>query len=148
MIKRSVARGVVAAIISHYLVLFSLAALFWLLRPFVWAAIYGVPFHSQKGALDPASGEWLAYQAIGFLSWVAGGYAACRWNKPGSNKSILITGAIYLTLVLLGDAPKTIDLARIAIYYFEIPLALALGWFLFHRPQRSSVVLIEKESCE
>ena len=106
MRKRSIVRGFLAAIVSHYAVLLGLLFLFWLARPFVWAAIYGIPFHPMKGPIDPNSGEWLVLQAIGFLSWVAGGYAACRWDEMGSNKALLAIGLIFLALMAMDNPPQ------------------------------------------
>jgi hypothetical protein len=148
MRKRSVVRGVLAAIVSHYVVLFGLLFLFWLLRPFVWAAIYGVPFQPVKGPMDPNSGEWLVSQAIGFLSWVAGGYAACRWDKLGSNRSVLAIGLIYLAMMAMGSAPETSDLIRKGIFYLEIPPALGAGWLLCRRSEPRCAVLIGIKVCE
>jgi hypothetical protein len=148
MRKRSVVRGVFAAIVAHYAVLFGLLLLCWSMRPFVWAAIYGVPYQPVKGPMDPSSGEWLASQAIGFLSWVAGGFAACRWDKAGSNRSVLIVGVMFLALIVMSSAPATTDLVRMAILYFEIPLALIIGWLLLRRSERRSAVLIGTEAHE
>jgi len=148
MRKRNAVRGVMAAIVSHYLVLFGLILCFWLLRPFVWAAIYGVPFQPVKGPMDPNSGEWLVSQAIGFLSWVAGGFAACRWDKAGSRRSVLIVGVIFLVLMSLGPALETRNLARQAIFYIEIPLALGIGWLLFRCYESRDAVLIGVEAGE
>lgn len=148
MRKRSVVRGVLAATVSHYGVLFSLFFLFWLLRPFLWVTIYGVPFQPVKGPMDPNSGEWLISQAIGFLSWVAGGYAACRWDKIGSNRSALSIGLIFLALMAMGSAPETSELVRKAIFYLEIPLGLGAGLFLYRRSEPKCAALIEAEVCE
>jgi hypothetical protein len=148
MRKRSIVRGVLAAIVSHYVVLFGLILLFWLMRPFVWAAIYGVPFQPVKGPMDPNSGEWLVSQGIGFLSWVAGGYAACRWDKTGSNRSLLAIGLVFLALMTLGSTPETSMLVRKAIFYLEIPLALGAGWLLYRRSESRCNALSGTEVCE
>ncbi len=55
------------------LVAFVLAAtvltlLYWGIRPFVWAAIYGVPYISPVGPFPMFSGEWFFVQGIWFLS--------------------------------------------------------------------------------
>lgn len=129
----STSRGVLAAIVFHYVALFGLLFLFWLLRAFVWSAIYGTPYQPTKGPLDPSSGEWLSAQAIGFLSTVASGLAACHWDKVSSNRAILIVGFIYLGLMAIGDVPATADPVRTAIFYFQIPLALISAWLLSRR---------------
>jgi len=140
MRKRNVVRGVLAGVVSHYVVLFGLLFLFWLLRPFVWAAIYGVPFQQVKGPMDPNSGEWLVSQVIGFLSWGAGGYAACRWDKVDSNRSLLIIAGIFLALIAFGNAPENTSLVRTAIFYFEVPVAMSMGWLFFRRSEPRSTV--------
>lgn len=148
MRKRSVIRGVLAAIVSHYAVLVGLLLLFWLMRPFVWAVIYDVPYQPVNGPMDPSSGEWLASQAIGFLSWVAGGFAACRWDKVDSNRSVFIVGVLFLALMPMSSSPATTDLVRMAIFYFEIPLALIVGFLLLRRSEPRSAVSIGAEPHE
>jgi hypothetical protein len=148
MRKRNAVRGVLAGIISHYIVLFGLLFLFWLLRPFVWAAIYGVPFQPMKGPMDPNSDEWLILQGIGFLSCVAGGYAACCWDKVDSNRSLLIIAGVFLALILFGNAPENTSLVRMALFYFEVPVGMSLGWLFFRRSELRSTVSTEVETCE
>lgn len=148
MRKRSIVRGISAAIVSHYVVLCGLLVLLGLLRPFVWSAIYGEPYQPVNGPMDPDSGEWLVSQAIGFLSWVAGGYAACRWDKLESKRSVMIVGVVFMVLMALGNAPETTELVRKAIFYFEIPSALGVGWFLFRRSEPRIIVITGNEVCK
>ena len=131
MKKRNVIRGVLAAIISHYVVLFGLILLLWLLRPFVWAAIYGVPYQPVKGPMDPNSGEWFMSQAIGFFSWVAGGYAACRWDQNGSNRAAIAICLIYTVLAFVGIIPASLDIVRKLALLLEIPISISVGCLLF-----------------
>jgi hypothetical protein len=128
--KRSVVRGVLSAIISHYLVLFGLLIIYRLLCPFVWAAIYGAPYQRGTGAMDPNSGKWLIFQAISFLSWIAGGYAACRWDYKNSNRAVWIVGSIYMVLALLGGTPVSMETVRKVFFYLEIPISIYTGWYM------------------
>jgi len=128
MKKRSFVRGVLAAIASHYVVLLCLFLVYWLLRPYGSAIINGTPYRYAPGPIDPNSGEWLILQAIAFLSWIAGGYAACRWDVKNSNGAVLVVVAICMLLVLAGGVPDSAATARKVIFFSEIPVAISLGW--------------------
>jgi hypothetical protein len=61
---------------------------------------------------------------------------------------VLIVGVMFLALIVMSSAPATTDLVRMAILYFEIPLALIIGWLLLRRSERRSAVLIGTEAHE
>lgn len=140
MRKRNVVRGILSAIIFHYLALIGLIALLLLLRPLVWAAIYGVPYQSPTGAMDPNSGEWLISQIIFFLSWIPGGYAACHWDRENSNRSVLFVGLIFMLLGIVGGSSVSMDVVRKLVFYLENPIAVAIGWYIHRYLEQSEPV--------
>ena len=99
--KRTFWRAVGAGLIAYCVSFAVLTLLFWLLTPFVWAALYGEPYVSQPGPFSPDSGMWLVVQAIGFLVSVSAGAAAARRSPPGSYViggpfGVMLGAALYM----------------------------------------------------
>jgi len=136
-LKRSYWRGLVAGIAAYLLSIVILSALYWVIRPFVWAALYGVPYSPPAGPYDPNSGEWLFFQIFGFLSAMAGGAATIRWSSQRRSYAPLATLlAIAIPLILLGlamgKAPAHTSLWRFGFSLVELPLGLICGAALFY----------------
>lgn len=125
--KRGYWRAIFCGVIAHYVTLFGLTLLLWLLRPFVWAAIYGVPYVASKGSIDPNSSEWAIFQIIGFISWLVGGLAVQRWTPPGSYRGLATLIAVSFVLVLLSPIPESANTIQRMIFLVEVPLGLLCG---------------------
>jgi hypothetical protein len=48
--RQSFWRAVAAAAAAYLLMLVALASVYWVLRPFVWAALYGEPYSPPPGS--------------------------------------------------------------------------------------------------
>jgi len=123
-------------VVAHLLSLFALLVLYWLLRPFVWAAVYGVPYSPPPGPYDPNSGEWLFVQAISVLSWIAAGLAAARWSSRGFPWAVASLVVITTVLLIWADIPTSSSEIRITLYVAGTPLGLVCGaaiYMLYHR---------------
>jgi hypothetical protein len=125
--RRGFFRALVAGVAAHYFTLGALLLCYWLLRPFVWAALYGVPYAPPQRIYEPNSGEWLFIQAIDFASWIAAGAATIRWSSPGFPFALLVLGSLFVGLVLFANLPDSAGTLRMLIYYLEIPVALIFG---------------------
>jgi len=138
--KRGYWRGLGAGIAAHYLTIAVPFLIMYVGRLFLWPALYGEPYKTPKGVLDPNTNEWLMLQAIAFVSWITAGAAATRWSRPGSWRAAGTLFAWTVIMALLVPLPVTDSMARLAIWILESPLGLVVGTLLFvRREQRLAV---------
>ena len=131
---QSVWRSVLAGVVAHPLFIVILGAVYWALRPFVWAAIYSEPYRPPTGPYSPNSGEWLFVQGISFCASVVAGIAAAYWSPPRSRVSIALLIAFSIASLLFGQFPFDTSLFRIALYALHMPAGLVIGSaFLWRR---------------
>lgn len=114
------------------LISFALAALlfstiYWALRPFVWAAIYGVPYVSPVGPYSLLSGEWLFVQFIWFLSALVLGRTAFLLSGSKGKMVLLTLAMVWALLTLGGASSQRAEGWRLALNYLQVPLGVALG---------------------
>jgi hypothetical protein len=129
------------------LVTFVLAALvltvsYWAVRPFVWAALYGVAYVAPPGPYSPLSGEWLFVQIIWLMSGVALGFTV-RALSGGKIHLVFLTLTVLWTLVMLPGEPGTAAEGwRLVLQYVQVPLGVVLGALLQGRarPRSSSQI--------
>jgi hypothetical protein len=140
--KRGVLMAICAAFVGFCVAFLSLTLLLWLVRPFVWAAIYGVPYPQSTDPYDHNSGEWLFIQGIGFLSFAATGFASAKWSKPNSHWVWISLAAVFCVLSLL-NLPIGITTARAAIYILEGSLGIVFGAYIYMRTQRRSSAALQ-----
>jgi hypothetical protein len=128
--RRTVLRSLVAGLFSHYAAVAALIALLWLLRPFVWAALYGVPYQPNLGPVNPSSSEGTLLQVIGLLSWLPGGFAAAHWSPHRSLRCLLpilsYLACLTLLAVVAGEVPP-MSPARTVWYWLSAPTGAILG---------------------
>jgi hypothetical protein len=129
--RRGVLFGVAAAVIAFAASLVALTMLHWFLRPFVWAAVYEVPYSPPPGPYSPDSGEWLFVQAIAFLSAASAGFAGAKWAGASSRRLIWVL-ALALFLLAAFGVPHT-SLVRQVVYMLGMPLGILCGALLFRR---------------
>jgi hypothetical protein len=130
--KRSYWRGVAAGLVGKFLAIFLLIGLLYFVRPFFWAAYYGVPYSPSKNPLSPDSNEWLLYQAMGFISAFVAGVAAARWSKFGSWSPVLTLVGIVIIISIYQFAPIE-SLMRLIIWVTQTPLGFLGGAFVYMR---------------
>ena len=134
--KRSYWRGIAAGLLSHYLAVAVLVGALMVIRPFVWAAVYGVPYSPPAGPVDPTSNEGTLLQVLGLLSWVPAGAAALHWSADRSFNglfTLLAYTAALLMLAFIGESQPPMPLGRAVWYCLSAPLGLAIGAFLYLR---------------
>ena len=128
--RRSFWRALVVALVAHPSAALLLIGVYWLLRPFVWAAIYMQPYSPPPGPYPPGSGEWLFTQGIGFCASVVAGMAAGHWSPPESHVPIAVLVVLSLALLLFTHFPLEASLLHNAIYALQTPLGLIVGTLL------------------
>jgi hypothetical protein len=135
--RQSFWRAVAAAAAAYLLMLVALASVYWVLRPFVWAALYGEPYSPPPGSgpypLD--SGQWLFTQAIGFCASIAAGVMGAYWSPPRSSRPIVVLVLLSFGGLLFGEFPLETSPLRMAMYALQMPLGLTLGAFLLRHLQ-------------
>ena len=130
--KRGVLAAMVAGAVFFVLSFLGLVVLYWLLRPFVWAAVYGVAYSPPRGPYNPNSGEWLFVQGIGFLSTAAAGFACAKWSKAQSPLvAIGVALALLFLVVFFGELPAGVSYVRKAIFFLGQPIGIVCGALLF-----------------
>jgi hypothetical protein len=139
--KRGLLRAIIAGIVAHYLIGGALILSYWLLRPFVWAALYGVPYPAPQGPYDPSSGEWLFVQAMGLVSWIAAGAATARWSNPGFPAAAVVLVLLCFALLFFESPMANVAIWRMALYYLEIPVGLIVGVVAYDQYQRGATVV-------
>lgn len=118
-------RALAAGIAAYVLAFLVLTLALWLTRPFVWAALYGEPY-ARTGPYDPASGEWLVVQMIGFLCAGAAGIATARRAPQDAPRALLALFGLFALLSLLAE-PLQASAVRNAIYLLHAPLGFLSG---------------------
>ncbi len=132
---QSVWRAVMAGVVAHPLFAAILSMVYWVLRPFVWAALYSESYRPPIGAHSPNSGEWLFVQGIGFCASITAGAAAAYWSPRRSMIPIAILIVVSLALLLFTQFPFDTTVFRNALYALHTPLGLVMGAVLLWRWQ-------------
>lgn len=131
---RSVWRAVLAGIVAHSVSIVVLGIVYWVLRPFVWAAIYSEPYRPPPGPYSPNSGEWLFVQGISFCASFVAGAASAYWSPPRSRTPITLLVALSFAALLFGQSPFNTPLVYSVLYAFNTPMGILIGaTFLWHR---------------
>lgn len=133
--SQSVWRGVLAGVVAHPLLVLLLGMMYWLLRPFVWAAIYSEPYRPPLGPYPPDSGEWLFMQGIGFCASVVAGALAAHWSPRRSRLPIALLVALSVGALFFTQFPFETSAFRNALYASHAPLGLLIGAALLRRWQ-------------
>ena len=126
--------GLVAFVLAAFLLTF----IYWALRPFVWAAIYGVPYASPPGPYSPLSGEWLFVQLIWFISAVGLGRTVCGLSGTKTRWVLLTLAVLWVVLAASGGPNEGADGWRLALHYLHVPLGVGLGYLLCQGRQSSA----------
>jgi len=130
---QSVWRALLAGVLGHLLSAAFFIVVYWLLRPFVWAAIYSESYRSPPGPYPPDSGEWLFAQGIGFCSWIIAGALTAHWSPPRSKMPIALLVALSIGAPFVTQFPLNASVFRNAIYALHTPVGLVLGAVLLWR---------------
>lgn len=122
------------------LVAFLLAAsvltiIYWAVRPFVWAAVYGVAYVAPLGPYSPLSGEWLFVQLIWLLSGVALGRTVSALSGTKTRWVLLTLAFFWAVLTVAGEPNKGTEGWRLALQYLQVPLGVVMGALLRLRVQ-------------
>jgi predicted MFS family arabinose efflux permease len=125
--KRTLWRGLLAAVIGHVATLIAFSVMFFFLKPFVWHAFSNAPYPSAQTPVDSNSTEWLVLQFGNFLTWFVAGVAAARWAPPRSITTHVVLIAAILLMMQFAPAPGTESTWRQALWWCGTPIALALG---------------------
>lgn len=137
--KRSFWRAIGAAFVTQMLVFVLFIPVYWLLRPFVWAAVYGESYRPPPGPYPPGSGEWLIVQALGFSASLAAGAMAFNWSPPRARTPLLFLVGLSLLLLLgsllHGTFPLKTAFVLNLLYAMQGPFGLVLGAVMFKRWQ-------------
>lgn len=132
---QSIWRAVLAGAVAHPLFALLLGMVYWVLRPFVWAAIYSEPYRPPPGPYPPDSGEWLFVQGIGFFASVVAGALAAHWSPPRSKLPIALLVAFSLGALFFTQLPFDTSAFRNALYALHTPVGLVIGALLLWRWQ-------------
>jgi hypothetical protein len=119
-----------------------LSVLYWLFRPFVWAALYQEPYPGATGSYKPESGEWLWVQAINLVASVGAGLVASPHLRKGSvgppaTLFAVCTAPVVLSAIV-GSFPLEASATGNAVYALASPIGLAVGLWLRGRPRGTS----------
>ncbi len=133
--NQSVWRAVLAGAVAHPLFGLLLGMVYWLLRPFVWAAIYSEPYRPPPGPYPADSGEWLFMQGIGFFAAVVAGALAAHWSPSRSKLPIAFLVALSFGALFFTQFPLETTAFRNALYAFLTPVGLVVGALLLWRWQ-------------
>jgi hypothetical protein len=133
--------GLILGLLVFFLTGIALNSLYWLVRPFVWAALYGQSYSSPPGPYPPDSGEWLYIQGIWFISsWVAGSTVG-RWSGSSGKKVMFTVLLLWVGLSVIGIPNWTASYWRLALSYLKVPVGFGLGnWFYVRRNARRSAI--------
>lgn len=123
----------------------ALAVVYWALRPFVWAALYRVPYSPPPGPYPPESGEWLFVKAIWFVSAIVLGFVATHVAGRSANKVLLTLLAGWFVLSLAAEPLQTGSLWRIALDYLSVPFGALLGCVLWRQHQMCGYAPLERQ---
>ena len=135
--KLSFWRAIGAAFVTQVLGFLLFMPVYWLLRPFVWAAVYGEPYRPPPGPHPAGSGEWLIMQALGLSLSMAAGAMAFNWSPPRARTPLLFLVGLSLLLLLgellYGTFPLKTAFVLNLFYAMRGPFGLILGAVLFKR---------------
>lgn len=127
-------RAVLAGVVAYPLFVVLLGMVYWVIRPFVWAAIYSEPYRPPPGPYSPSSGEWLFVPGIGFCASVVAGAAAAYWSPPRSRVPIALLIVPNFVALLFTQFPFDTSAFRNALYVLHTPVGLVIGAaLLWHR---------------
>jgi hypothetical protein len=113
---------------------FLLSLMYWAIRPFVWAAVYGVPYAPPPpGPYSPLSGEWLFVQLIWFGSGVVLGRVVYGLSGRHIRWVVLTLTILWLALVIGGSPGQDISWWRVGLSYLKVPLGVVVGYLLWLR---------------
>lgn len=154
--RRSFWRAIGAAFVTQVLVFTLFIPVYWLLRPFVWAAVYGESYRSTPGPYPPGSGEWLIVQALGFVASMAAGAMAFNWSPPRARTPLLFLVGLSLLLLLgallHGTFPLKTTFVLNLLYAIGGPFGLLLGAVVFkqwqNRTSRQGVRADGTQTCQ
>lgn len=132
---QSVWGAVLAGMLAHPLFCILLTMVYWVLRPFVWAAIYSEPYRPPPGQYLPDSGEWLFVQGIGFCASMVSGALAAYWSPPKSKLPIALLGALNVGALLFTQFPFQTSACRNALYALHTPFGILIGAIVLLRCQ-------------
>lgn len=109
----------------------ALSLVYWVIRPFVWAAVYQAPYTSPPGALSPQSGEWLFMQLIYLSSAIILGRVV-RTFSGAHGYRVLISVVLPWALLLILAAPSQEATGwRLGLTLLKMPIGVVIGyWFL------------------
>ena len=94
--------------------------------------VSGVPYMPNPKPVVVGSIEWCLLQLLGLLSAVLSGMSVARWSKSNSWSSLLVVIFIVLSFSILSPI-QTDSVLLLAIWIFEIPIGLLIGFSLFNR---------------
>lgn len=135
---QSVWRAVLVGLVAHPLSALLLSVVYWVLRPFVWAAVYSEPYRSFSGPYPPESGEWLFVQGFGFCASVISGALAAHWSPQRSKLPIALLAAVSVGALFFTQFPLNASVARNALYALHTPVGLVLGAVFLWRWQAAN----------
>lgn len=130
-LPKGVFSGISFGTLAFLLTMFTLTLVYWLLRPFVWAAIYGEPYVSIKGPFSVHSGEWLFIQLIWYLGAIIFGVTVAHLSGVRSRWVFLGLVAMYAALSAIGEPISGSQGWRLVLQYVQIPAGLATGYLLW-----------------
>lgn len=128
--KRSTFRGFVAGLLTHYLAVAILLVAFYVVKPFLWTAIFGSPNWRSSGPIDPTSSEGFIVQTVAALSWFPAGAAALHWGGTAGTKGlaaiVAYIGATF-AFVLISGASDIPAFEAAPWYWLSAPVGLLSG---------------------
>lgn len=123
--------GLFLGLIAHFISAFALILAYWLLRPFVWAALYGEPYFPPpgSGSYPTQSGQWLFVQAIWFASACILGVTIARWSGTSGRKVLAVLLLAWIALSAISEPNHVASIWRISMSYLKSPLGMLFGYF-------------------
>ncbi len=132
---QSVWRAVLAGVVAHPIFFAVLGIVYWVLRPFVWAALYSEPYRAPLGPYSPNGGEWLFAQGMSFCASVVAGAVAAYWSPRRSRVPIALLVVFSFSTFLFTQFPFDTSAFRNALYAVHTPVGLVVGAILLWRWQ-------------
>jgi hypothetical protein len=125
--------GLVLGLAAFAVSAFVLSVVYWALRPFVWAAIYGVPYVSPPGPFSPLSGEWLFVQLIWLASAVVLGRVVHAFSGIRGRWVLLSLALPWLLLSVLALPSHEATGWRLGLTFLQVPIGVVVGYALWPR---------------
>ena len=122
--------GLGFGLVTFVLAALVLTVIYWAVRPFVWAAVYGVAYVAPPGPYSPLSGEWLFVQLIWLISGVALGRTVNAFSGTKTRWVLLTLASLWALLTVAGEPNKGAEGWRLALHYLQVPLGVVLGALL------------------